>query len=143
MKRIILLVAVLLILTGCKKETIIKKTSSERKQNIINISKKELIKKEYINKNNLKSFSVKKVYLDGYYKNDSNKKYFEIDFKYTCKDNSKDCVKSFHKDDNGNSIVWIYTDFDEKKVYDIKKSISISYEDMNNENYIRVGEIIE
>ena len=142
MKRIILLVAILLVLTGCK-ETIIKKTSSERKQNIINIAKKELIKKEYINKNNLKSFNVKKEYLDGYYKNDSNKKYFEIVFKYTCKDKSNDCVKSFHKDDKGNSIVWIYTNFDENKIYEIKKGISISYEDINNENYIRVGEIIE
>ena len=138
MKKGIIILILLLITTGCiKKENNVKEQISNRKQNIINLVKQEL------NNDNLKSFDIEKVYLDGYYTNDSNNKYFEVDFKYTCKDNSKDCVKDFYKDDYDNSIVWIYTNFDETKILEIKKGISISFEDMNNGNYIRVGEIIK
>lgn len=137
-KCIIILIIMILIVTGCiKKQNNNEEKISERKQKIINLVKQELYN------DNIKSLNIVRVYLDGYYTNDSNNKNLEIDFNYKCKDNSNDCVKDFHKDDTGNSIVWIYTNYDETKIYEIKKGISISFDDMNNGNYIRVGEIIK
>ena len=146
MKKNILLLSFIFLISGCVKNdktTNQQNKISERKQNLINITKRELNSRGYIDEN-LKNFNVEKVYLDGYYKNDSNKKFFEIDFNYSCKNNKDDCVKDIgYKSDDGNTIIWIYTNEDENIIYDINKGISISYKDVNSGNYVRIGEIID
>ena len=141
---IIIIISFILLLSGCRKnfDTNSMMNISERKQKIIELVKKELINRKYIC-NELLDFNVEKVYLDGYYINDSNNKYFEIDFSYSCKDEKSDYVNNLNKNDSGNSIVWIYTNYDETYIYEIKNGISISYDDMNNGNYVRIGEVIK
>ena len=67
---IIIFLICILFINGCNKEIINNnETISDRKQNIINLVKQELIN------DNVKSLNIEKIYFDGYYTNDSNSKY--------------------------------------------------------------------
>lgn len=146
-KLLIIIVFMLTItfICGCNNnKNLNKKDYSERKNKIINLLKNKMIDEGYISKDNLESFDVLKIYVDGYYKNDLNKKNIEIDFKYTCEDKTNNCIDGLNYNfDNDFMVVWLYTDYDENNIYNISQGISISSSDIDNGNYVRTGEIVK
>ena len=146
----IFLITIIVLTTSCNKAELKRQklnndiNNSERKQNIINLLKDKMIEKGYIIEDNLESLDILKVYIYGYNKIDSNKKDIEIDFKYTCKNDKNNCIQGLkYNGDNDFIIVWIYTDNEEKEIYDIKQGISINKTDIDSENYIRISELVE
>jgi len=132
--KMFLAILIILLACSCSKKV-------DRKSNIENMLIDKMVKKEYIDKKNLKSFAITRVYVYGYYKSDESKKDMEVDFDFECIDKTRNCVKKVAstKKETG-SIIWIKTD--EKKIYRLSNGISINKDDIDSGNYIRVNEII-
>lgn len=153
MKKIVnifIICLLVLSLTSCKKDE--KKSEekpkqqeviefSSRKQNIINLAKQQMINQDIINEEYLESFTVTKVSIYGYYKNNGIKD-VEIDFTYSC-NTDINCVKGLSASPQKSNVVWIQIDEKETKIEGLSTGISINKSDIDNGNYIRTGEIIE
>ena len=61
----------------------------ERLDNMKDILKDKLIQNDYINEEQLESFKITKMYIDGYYIDDKEKVYAQIEYIYKENDNSK------------------------------------------------------
>ena len=153
----VLLVIIMLLLVGCGKveeekkdnneenkftaETVVTvKEPSERKKNLDKLIKDELIKKGYIIEKDLKSFTIDRIMIYGYYKKTPTKKDMQINYSYECNNDKYDCVKNSYDGYDG-YVIWINTD--EKKIYEVKNGLSLSYSDIESGNYVRVDEYIE
>ena len=155
MKRILLIIVLSIVLTGCgqvmKKDVEITTTTtttttakvySERVNNFSDLLKKKMIKVKYIDEDNLKSFQVIKIYKYGHFKKNKYIFDYQVDFKYECKDGTYDCI-DFPKmlkpssELNNTSVIWI--NGNEEKISKLSNSISINI----NDNYIFDSEFIE
>jgi hypothetical protein len=151
------IIILLFILVGCGKveeekeeknndnafytETVIDvKETSERRKNLDKLIKDELIKKGYIIEKDLKSFTIDKISVYGYYKKTPTKKDMQINYSYECNNGKYECVKNSYDGYDG-YVIWVNTD--EKKIYEIKSGLTLSYSDVESGNYVRVDEIIE
>ena len=101
----------------------------ERLDNMKDILKYKLIQNDYINEEQLESFKITKMYIDGYYIDDKEKVYAQIEYIYKENDNIKE------------SVIWVLTD--EKKVYDIMRGITLAKSDIDSGRYIRTGEVVK
>lgn len=101
----------------------------ERLDNMKDILKDKLIQNDYINEEQLESFKITKMYIDGYYIDDKEKVYAQIEYIYKENDNIKE------------SVIWVLTD--EKKVYDIMRGITLAKSDIDSGRYIRTGEVVK
>lgn len=101
----------------------------ERLDNMKDILKDKLIQNDYINEEQLESFKVTEMYIDGYYIEDKNKVYAQIEYIY--KENSNIKEKN----------IWVLTD--EKEVYDIMRGITLTKSDIDSGKYVRTGEVIK
>lgn len=114
---------------------------SERRKKLESLIKNEMISKQFLDKDNLNSYEITRIYVNGYYKDDEEKKYMEITFTASCNDNSKSCVTNCYYDEEDDKyIIWIVTD--ENTIFELKNGIAISFNDMALEKYIIVGEEI-
>ncbi len=115
---------------------------SERKKNLDNLIKNEMIDKGYLDEENLDVFHITDILVDGYYKSEETKKYMQIDFKASCKDKSKKCViNSNYYEEKEYYTIWIVTD--EKNIFEFKTGISLNMGDIESGKYVRVNEIIK
>ena len=101
----------------------------ERLDNMKDILKDKLIQNNYIIEEQLESFKVTKMYIDGYYIDDKDKVYAQIEYIYKENDNIKE------------SVIWVLTD--EKEVYDIMRGITLTKSDIDSGRYIRTGEVVK
>lgn len=101
----------------------------ERLDNMKDILKDKLIQNDYINEEQLESFKVTEMYIDGYYIEDKNKVYAQIEYIYKENSNIKE------------KIIWVLTD--EKEVYDIMRGITLTKSDIDSGKYVRTGEVIK
>ena len=108
------------------------KISKEDKE-LITLLKNKMIDENILIESNLENFDILNIYEYGYYRNTPNKKYIEFDFRYTCKDKSKNCITksstmySTISSDRDYNIIWAYTDG--KKIYKLSKGVSIGFND--------------
>ena len=106
---------------------------SENDKKLISLLKNKMIEENILNESNLESFDILSIYEYGYYRNKPNKKYIEFDFKYTCKDKSKNCITktstmfSTISSDKEYNIIWAYTDG--KTIYELSSGVSIGFND--------------
>lgn len=106
---------------------------SEEDKELIALLKDKMIEENILNETNLESFDILTIYEYGYYRKEPTKKYLEFDFRYTCKDKSKECINKFSKmfstisDDRNYNIIWAYTDG--KKIYELSSGVSIGFND--------------
>lgn len=115
---------------------------SERRKNLDSLIKNEMINKQFLNKNNLKSYKITRIYIYGYYTDDKEKKYMQINFKASCNDNSKNCVNNCnYHEENNEYIKWILTD--EKTIFEFNDGVSIDFNDWASERFIMDGEEIK
>lgn len=115
---------------------------SERRKNLDSLIKNEMINKQFLDKNNLKSYKITSIYIYGYYTDDKEKKYMQINFNALCNDNSRNCVNNCYYDEKDNEYIkWIVTD--EKTIFEFKSGVSISLNDVASEKFIMVGEEIK
>ena len=156
MKRILLIIVLSIVLTGCgqvkKKDVEITTTTttttttakvySERVNNFSDLIKKKMIKVKYIDEDNLKSFQVVKIYKYGHFKKNKDIFDYQVNFKYECNDGTYDCI-DFPKmlktspELNNTSVIWV--NGNEKKISKLSNGISINM----NDNYIFDSEFIE
>ena len=156
MKRILLIIVLSIVLTGCgqvkKKDVEITTTTttttttakvySERVNNFSDLIKKKMIKVKYIDEDNLKSFQVVKIYKYGHFKKNKDIFDYQVNFKYECNDGTYDCI-DFPKmlkpspELNNTSVIWV--NGNEKKISKLSNGISINI----NDNYIFDSEFIE
>lgn len=161
MKKILLLIVIPLILTGCggKVEnnsvnsvgmttttsttvTTTTKKYSDRFNNFSKLIKSEMINKKFIDERNLKSFEIIEIYINGYYAERPKKFHYQINFNYECNDNTYNCIDYLYmeKPNSNNrdySVIWVYGN--EGKIDDLSGGISINM----NDNYVVVGETIK
>lgn len=111
-----------------------KKTEiSKEDKELISLLKNKMIDENILIESNLENFDILNIYEYGYYRNTPNKKYIEFDFRYTCKDKSKNCITksstmySTISSDRDYNIIWAYTDG--KKIYKLSKGVSIGFND--------------
>lgn len=98
----------------------------ERLDNMTNLIKDKLVEKGHIKEDSLESLKVLSMYIDGYYIEDKDKVYAQVEYIYTYK--GKKCTK----------IVWVITD--EKEVYDVMNGISLNKSDIDSGRYIKLKE---
>ena len=155
MKKILIIFLLCILLVGCKsnnEEEISNNNTdnnfstegtvnvlSERRNYLDNLIKVELINNGYLIEKKLKSFKVDSISVYGYYKKNPDRKDMQVNFNYECISDKNDCVKNINSGYSG-YIIWINTD--EKKIYEIKNGLSLSYNDIESGNYVRVNEII-
>lgn len=101
----------------------------ERLDNMENILKNKLIQNNYITEDQFESFKITKMYIDGYYADEKNKVYAQIEYIYKENVNIKE------------KIIWVLTD--EKEVYDIMRGITLTKSDIDSGRYVRIGEIVK
>ncbi len=97
-----------------------------------------------VDKDNLKSFEIKEILMDGYYASKAEEKYYQVRFNYECKDGTRSCVSlqietdyvSFNEYD-GYYNLWVLAKND--KVLKFKTGISINI----NSDYVEKLEEIE
>lgn len=100
---------------------------------LISLLKNKMVEEKVLIESNLEEFEILSIYEYGYYKSEPNKKYIEFDFRYTCKDQSKDCITkssnmfSTISSDLDYNVIWAYTDG--KKIYELSKGVSIGIND--------------
>ena len=153
MKKCFLLLILLLLIVGCGKEKeeknnkeetfkaeAVVKEPSVRKKDLDKLIIDELKRKGYINEKKLDYFTIEEIFVYGYYKSDPSKKDMQINYDYKCKDDKDDCVKTF-RNGYGGYLFWVRTD--EKKIYEIKEGVTLSYSDVESGNYVMVNETIE
>lgn len=117
-------------------------TYSRRKKNLITLIKNEMMNNGYIDKDNLNSFEIVRIYVYGYHKLSENKKNMQITFKVDCKDNTQKCINHVqYYDEEDVYYTWILTD--EKNIFEFQDGISLSKYDIESGNYVRVGEEIQ
>ena len=113
--------------------------ANSRKQNIKRILEEQMVIMGYLNEKNVETFDIKKIYIYGYYANEPTKKHIEVDFDYACYNKEDKCINGITLNKvNNYYTIWIYTD--ETSVYDITSGISISKNDIDTGNYIRINE---
>ena len=98
----------------------------ERLDNMKYLLKDKLIEKGYINESSFDSLKVLRMFIDGYYIEDKDKVYAQVEYIYSC--GSKKCE----------NIIWVLTD--EQEVYDIKNGISLKKSDIDSGRYVRINE---
>ncbi len=114
---------------------------SERRKNLESLIKNEMINKQFLDKDNLKSFEITGICIYGYYKGEE-KKYMQINFKAVCNDDSKSCINDCRYDEEKKEYIkWIVSD--ESKIYEFKDGVSISYDELNSGSFIMSGEEIK
>lgn len=159
MKRVLLLIVFVTLVTGCNKSiednssnsvgksttkevTTTTKKYSDRFNNFSKLIKSEMVKKKFIDESNLNSFEIIEIYINGYYAERPKKFHYQINFKYECNDNTYNCIDYLYMEKpNSNSrdysVIWVYGD--EEKIDDLSGGISINM----NDNYVVVGETIK
>lgn len=98
----------------------------ERLDNMKYLLKDKLIEKGYINESIFDSLKVLRMFIDGYYIEDKDKVYAQVEYIYSC--GSKKCE----------NIIWVLTD--EREVYDIMNGITLKKSDIDSGRYVRINE---
>lgn len=159
MKRVLLLIVFVTLVTGCNKSiednssnsvgksttkevTTTTKKYSDRFNNFSKLIKSEMVKKKFIDESNLKSFEIIEIYINGYYAERPKKFHYQINFNYECNDNTYNCIDYLYMEKpNSNNrdyfVIWVYGN--EGKIDDLSGGISINM----NDNYVVVGETIK
>lgn len=115
---------------------------SGRRKNLDNLIKNEMINKQLLDTDNLKSFEITRIYVYGYYKDDESKKYMEVNFLASCNDDSKNCVNNCHYlEDDNIYIKWILTD--ENTIFELRDGIAVTFQDVDSGNFIMSSEEIK
>lgn len=108
----------------------------------------EILKKytEYgnVDKNNLKSFDIIDILMDGYYASKSEEKYYQVSFNYECNDGTRSCVSLKIGDESiylneydGFYCLWVLAKND--KVLKFMTGVSINI----NSNFVFESELVE
>ena len=106
---------------------------SKEDEKLISLLKSKMIEDNILIESNLESFNILSIYEYGYYRDKPNKKYIEFNFRYTCKDKTKNCITksatmfSTISSVNDYNIIWAYTDG--RKIYELSKGVSIGFND--------------
>lgn len=97
--------------------------------------KKSMINDNFLDNDNLKSFKITKILVDGYYKDAEEREYMQVDFTDSCHDNSKTCVNNCHYYEEDNEFTkWIITD--ENTIFEFIDGISINANDIDSGKFI-------
>ena len=131
-RRIIIILIMILILTGCgktntlfdsKKEVTVDSENQEVQEIVENVYQ-YLIDKNYLSEPNLDTFEITKLTKKGYYKSNGNIVYIKMDCNYTCKDETDSCILNNAPTDQ--KSLWLYKNNDDEGhyfylEYDLKK----------------------
>lgn len=134
---IITIIAVgIFILTNTKINNYFKKDSQSSTSTKVEKTEKEIIEKQlieksiglkYIEKNNLKNYEVLQLLKYGYYNNSPAEKYIQVNYTYSCIDQTDDCVYYGQRlsDEGAEKTNYIFIIYKDKEILEIKKGVTI------------------